>query len=213
MTSITQTISHWFGELVAPSRCAACDEATSLVSLLLFCEGCAASVERSTNREGAFVYGGAMAEAIVKLKYGGRSDLAARLGRAMSQGAPREIDLVVPVPLHPMRAAERGFNQSSLLAQPIARALRAPLGARALERVRDTPRQAALDRGDRLVNVRAAFRCREPRTVFGKRVLLVDDVRTTGATIAECRAALVAAGASAVLAYVLALRDELPEFR
>jgi predicted amidophosphoribosyltransferase len=86
-----------------------------------------------------------------------------------------------------------------------------------LERVRDTPRQAALDRTTRLVNVRAAFRCREPRAVAGKRVLLVDDVRTTGATITECREALAAAGAHAVRPYVLALRnelrDELPETR
>jgi ComF family protein len=131
----------------------------------------------------------------------------------MAERAPRDVDLVVPVPLHPMRAAERGFNQSALLARPIAAALGAPLGARVLERVRDTPRQAALDRTDRLVNVRAAFRCREPRVVAGKRVLLVDDVRTTGATITECRAVLAAAGARTVRTWVLAVRDELPEIR
>jgi ComF family protein len=157
-----------------------------------------------------------MAEAIVRLKYRGRSDLAGRLGRAMMDRVPHEVDLVVPVPLHPSRAAERGFNQAALLARPIARALHVPMGARVLERIRDTPRQAVLDRPNRLVNVRSAFRCREPGSAAGKRILLVDDVRTTGATITACSEALAGAGARAILPWVLALRDqrdELPEFR
>lgn len=203
---------RWLGELVAPSRCAACDGATSL----LFCEGCFATVEPARG-EGAFLYGGAIAEAIVRLKYGRRSDLAARLGRAMVEGVPRDVDVVVPVPLHPMRAVERGFNQSALLARPVARHLGVPLGARALERIRDTPRQTSLDRASRQVNVMSAFRCRDPRIVADKRVLLVDDVRTTGATLEGCRAALEAAGPRAISLYVLAVRDEmpdeLPEFR
>src|SRR5687767_2482398 len=102
---------RWLGELVAPSGCAACDLRTSRASLL-FCEGCSATIEAASGGGGAFVYGGAIAEAIVRLKYGRRSDLAARLGHAMSERAPRDVDVVVPVPLHPMRAAERGFNQS-----------------------------------------------------------------------------------------------------
>lgn len=197
----------WLAELVAPSRCAACD----LTTTLLFCEGCAATTERATNGEGAFVYGGAIAEAIVRLKYQRRSDLAARLGDAMAVAVRRDVDIVVPVPLHAVRAAERGFNQSALLARPVARALDVPLGARVLERLRDTPRQAALDRQERFTNVKAAFRCRDPRAVQGKAVLVVDDVRTTGATLAECSVALGRAGARAVYPWVLAVRDELPE--
>lgn len=200
---------QWLSELVAPSRCAACDLPTSL----LFCDGCSATTERAPNDEGAFLYGGAITEAIVRLKYGRRSDLAARLGQAMASGAPRRVDVVVPVPLHAMRAAERGFNQSALLARPIARQLGVPLGARVLERLRDTPRQAAQRRTDRFMNVKSAFRCRDPRAVYGKRVLVVDDVRTTGATLAECCTVLAKAGAIAILPYVLAVRDELPEFR
>jgi competence protein ComFC len=202
-------ISRWLAELVAPSGCAACDLETSL----LFCEGCAATIERATTAEGAFVYGGAIAEAIVRLKYGRRSDLAARLGHAMVEGARRDVDLVVPVPLHSMRAVERGFNQSALLARPLARHLRVSFGARVLERLRDTPRQAALGRSDRFMNVKSAFSCRQPDAVRGRRILVVDDVRTTGATIAECCAVLAKAGAKAIFPYVLAVRDELPEFR
>lgn len=213
-------ILEWLGRLVAPLRCAACDATTDL----LFCEGCTATIEPAADAgAGAFSYGGAMAEAIVRLKYKGRSDLARGLGRAMvdrigvrvrgGPGAGRAFDIVVPVPLHALRAAERGFNQSALLARPIARALRIPLGARVLERIRHTPQQASLERADRLVNVRAAFRCREPHAVAGKRVLVVDDVQTTGATIAECTRTLADAGALAVIPFVLAVRDELPEFR
>ena len=202
---------NWLAELVAPSRCAACDLGTR--PLLLFCDGCAATIERSSGEEGAFVYGGALVDAIVRLKYARRSDLARGLGEAMAARAPRDIDIVVPVPLHAARAADRGFNQAALLARPIARSLRAPLGARVLERVRDTPRQAALDRANRFMNVKSAFRCREPDAVRGKRVLVVDDVRTTGATIAECCAVLARAGARAIHPYVLAVRDELPESR
>jgi ComF family protein len=202
---------RWLGELVAPSGCAACDLRTSPASLL-FCEGCSATIETASGREGAFVYGGAMAEAIVRLKYGRRSDLAARLGRAMSERAPRDVDIVVPVPLHPMRAAERGFNQSALLAGRVARHLGVPLGARVLERIRDTPRQASLDRAGRQANVQSAFRCRDARAVREKRVLLVDDVRTTGATLAECRAALQAAGPRSIALYVLAVAANCQSF-
>lgn len=204
---------RWLADLVAPSGCAACD--LSIPSSLLFCEACAATIERAESPDAAFVYGGAIADAIVRLKYGRRSDLAARLGLAMCERAPKRgnIDLVVPVPLHVVRAVERGFNQAALLARPIARALGVPLGARVLERIRDTPRQAALDRASRFVNVVAAFRCVAPAVVVDRRILLVDDVRTTGATMAECRAALEHAGARSIFPYVLAIRDELPEFR
>ena len=200
---------HWLADLVAPSKCAACD----LETPRLFCDGCSPSVEAAPSSEAAFVYGGAIADAIVRLKYGGRSDLAGRLGEAMSGWAPPGIDIVVPVPLHPLRAAERGFNQSALLARPIARRLGVPLGARVLERTRDTPQQAALDRALRHMNVVAAFRCRDPLAIAGKSVLLVDDVRTTGATLRECRLALTAGGAREIAHYVLAIRDELPESR
>ena len=100
---------RWLADLVAPSRCAACD----LETALLFCEGCAPTVEAATSAGAAFMYGGAIADAIVRLKYGRRSDLASRLGKAMVERAPRDVDVVVPVPLHALRAVERGFNQSA----------------------------------------------------------------------------------------------------
>jgi ComF family protein len=205
---------RWPGELVSPSRCAACDERVDPRHLLLFCEICASTVERAPpGASSAFAYGGAIAEAIMRMKYGGRPDLASRLGAAMAACPSMErrrgtIDLVVPVPLHPLRLVDRGYNQAALLARPLARFLGVPLAARALERVRHTPRQAAHGRAKRLVNVSGAFRCRDAPLIGGARVLVVDDVRTTGATLAECTSTLALYGARAIVPFVLATRDD-----
>jgi ComF family protein len=112
--------------------------------------------------------------------------------------------LVVPVPLHRDRLAERGFNQSALLAGRLAWHCRAPFAARALIRLRDTPRQANLDRATRLANVTGAFVVRRRDMVQGRSVLLVDDVRTTGATIQDCTRALLEAGARTIASAVVA---------
>lgn len=94
--------------------------------------------------------------------------------------------LVVPVPLHPSRLADRGFSQSALIASRIAHRLGAPRKPRALARVRDTPQQASLDRADRLANLSGAFLVRRPEHVRARDVLLIDDVRTTGAALDAC---------------------------
>lgn len=207
-------------ELVAPSRCAACDALVDPRRTLLFCAGCATTLEGAPSRSpAAFAYGGAIAEAIVRLKYGGRADLGARLGAAMAacpiiDRLRGTVDLVVPVPLHPARLVARGYNQAMLLARPVARALSVGVAPRALARVRDTPRQATLGRVARQMNVASAFTCREPKRVADARIVLVDDVRTTGATLAECTAALAFAGAREIIPFVLASREhELREIR
>jgi ComF family protein len=146
------------------------------------------------------------------MKYEERPDLARPLGdllwrmlepqRASLQGA-----VVVPVPLHPSRLAERGFNQSALLARRVARHLGAPFAPRALARIRETPQQAVLDRAARVANVAGAFEARNVRgsaLVHGRRVLLIDDVSTTGATLDACEKALSRAGTLRVHRAVLA---------
>jgi len=198
------------GELVAPSRCAACD--ALVAPRVLFCAACAVAALRAgrqpAGQHAVFEYGGAIATAIVRLKYAGRFDLAARFGPVMaSVVAPSRFDVVVPVPLHPSRLAERGFDQAALLAVPVARGLSLELASRAVVRTRATPRQASLDRAARTTNVDAAFRCARPGAVAGRRVLLVDDVRTTGATLAACASALLVSGAATVATLVLASRD------
>jgi ComF family protein len=149
-------------------------------------------------------------------------ELAPPLGellfRALRRAPPAfaAIDLIVPVPLHRRRLHAREFNQAAELAAALleaARARNAPLAAvaldaRALERTRDTPPQTGLDALQRRRNVHDAFRVRTPERVRQKRVLLVDDVMTTGATADACAAALSRAGAARVL--VLTLGRAMP---
>jgi ComF family protein len=172
--------------------------------------------EQPAGQHAVFEYGGAVATAIVRLKYAGRSDLIPRFAGVVAgvvadvvgeHAARVDVDVVVPVPLHPRRLVERGFDQAALLAAPLARRLGAPFAPRAIERTRDTPRQASLDRAARADNVAEAFAlCSAPSVVAGKRVLLVDDVRTTGATLAACGRVLRQAGADDVLTLVIASR-------
>lgn len=199
------------GELIAPTSCAACE--ALVAPRVLFCPACVTTLDllpASSNRSLArFEYGGAIATAITRLKYGDRPDLGPRLGQAMlpvAQSLRGAVDIVIPVPLHPRRLQERGYNQAVLLAAPVAQSLALPLLPRALLRIRDTTQQATLDRSHRLTNLGSAFRvrARDRARIEGKRILLVDDVRTTGATLEASAIALREKGARDVLELVLA---------
>jgi ComF family protein len=202
--------------LLAPDRCAACDGPCPDGDPL--CVGCAETVEADASIEpherprggaGEVVacarYRGAIVRAVRRFKYGERPDLAGPLGRMLGEAARGLVaDVVVPVPLHPRKLRARGYNQAALLAGAVARLLAVPLDARMLVRTRDTSAQAQLDRGERLRNVDGVFRARAPGNVRGRRVVLVDDVCTTGSTLRACRDALLAAGAAVVTPLVLA---------
>jgi ComF family protein len=202
-------------DALAPNGCAACD---ARAGTAIFCPPCAASVVRASGRASAArrrrvlafgAYGGALATALRRLKYCDRADLArplADLLRLLAREHALEADLVVPVPLHALRLCERGYNQAALLARPLARDLGAPVAPTALERIRHGPPQARLGAADR-ARIATSFRVRDPRRVRGRRVLLVDDVVTTGATLEACAAALTAAGARAVRALVVAAKE------
>jgi ComF family protein len=127
----------------------------------------------------------------------------AHMLREAARRAPLDAaTLVVPVPLHPARERERGFNQATLLASAVAEGAGLPLDTRSLTRPSHSERhRAGLDARARRESVEGAFAAARPRLVRGARVLLVDDVFTTGATASACAAALKAAGAPEV--YVL----------
>lgn len=208
---------------MSPPTCAACDAAVA--GAAAFCPTCTASVRLASVSAPApacppivasAAFGGAVAAALRRFKYRSRPDLARPLGRmlrAAASGAELRADLVIPVPLHPRRLAERGYNQAALLAAEAAPALRAAVVARGLARVRDTAHQARLARDGRGANVADAFQARWPERVRGRAVVLVDDVATTGATLAACAEALRRAGAASVVALVVARagRDAAPE--
>jgi ComF family protein len=127
---------------------------------------------------------------------------------ALATGAARP-DLVLPIPLHPRRLRERGFNPAGLIARSLARSHRLRFDPVALVRVRDTPSQASLGRRERIRNVRDAFRVRR-RAAIPARVWLVDDVVTTGATLAAAARALRRAGAKEITA-LCAARTPAPD--
>jgi ComF family protein len=192
-------------DVILPPACLGCDESGHG----LWCPRCAGTMPPELPGSlsvggvplfGAFPYAPPVSDAVQRLKYGGRTDLAVRLGRLMAARVTQDAapNLVVPVPLHRRRLAARGFNQSALLARAVARELDAACEPRILFRQKDTPQQAGQDRAQRLSNLRGAFGVRCPSAVALRRVLLVDDVVTTGATMSGCIDVLRSAGADVV---------------
>jgi competence protein ComFC len=154
-------------------------------------------------------YEGTLRELIHLYKYGRIQTLSRPLADFLAAALPLDerFDAVTPVPLHWRKQWQRGFNQSELLAQAIARRRGIPV-VRALRRVRFTQTQAGLSNTERRKNVAMAFRRRRAaRTLAGRRVLLVDDVMTTGATAAACARVLKQAGAAGVVLLTVARVD------
>lgn len=164
------------------------------------CEACRAG--RHFGQARAYgVFQGLLRDVVTRFKYSGERRLGAPLGHLLLAAAQehytlQEYDIVVPVPLHRERLRERGFNQSFLLARPLARAARLPI-VHALDRTVNTKSQVGLQGAARRANVRDVFSVvgRRKEAVARRRILLVDDVMTTGATVDECARVLLQAGA------------------
>jgi competence protein ComFC len=154
-------------------------------------------------------YTPSMARAILLLKYGEMTPLGGWFARLLAQVVEEErvaleADAVVPVPLHAVRLRERGYNQADLIARPLARMLGLPFRSYLLVRTRPRPDKLRLTRRERWETVRGAYAAREGAQVDKLRVLLVDDVFTTGATLDACSKALRKAGAAQVLGLTVA---------
>jgi ComF family protein len=163
------------------------------------------------NFEAAYCFGfyeGALRELIHLLKYDGMKPLARPLSEFLWMALPvdERFDAVVAMPLHWRRRFERGFNQSAVLAREVARRRKIPL-MNAVRRVKATRSQTGLTNAGRRENVRGAFRVPGGRRLDGKKILLVDDVMTTGATASACASALKRAGAASVTVLTLARVD------
>lgn len=193
-------------DLLAPRACVACDEHVEPRRVL--CDACAACAVLSPPAPvlldgipalAAVAYAQPLSDAIHRFKYGARPDLAAQLatlsGAALERLDPAPDSLLVPVPLHARRLAERGYNQSALLARQLSRRHGLGFAPLALRRIRPTDRQVGRSRRERWANVADAFVVRQPESVAGRLVILVDDVLTTGATATACVRPLQALGA------------------
>lgn len=154
----------------------------------------------------AVIYKSPLREAIHRLKYKHDIGLGEALSRYLIELYNKldwSVDMIIPVPLSPSKKQERGYNQSALLAWPLAKFKHIVYRPDAIERIRNTRPQVELSASERRENVKAAFLATES-LVTGKRVLVIDDVTTTGATIQACSQALRNAGAAEVYAMTLA---------
>jgi len=211
-------------ELALPPSCAGCGSAVPASAVL--CTRCDARLPRLASGRAfagstsplaaccaAVAYQGDVEDWIQRFKYPRRGwrgldpaplGVVRRLVLEAARGAPGPPpERIVPVPLHPRRLRERGFNPSALLARSIAREMRCRFDAALLVRMRDTPSQTGLDRRARRANVRGAFQVR-PGVRAPRAVWLVDDVVTTGSTLIECARTLRRAGARQVVAVCVA---------
>jgi ComF family protein len=189
---------------IVPPFCAKCSEPfTGAIVGPFDCANCAHRTLHFDAAVAAYRSRGIVRRVVLDFKYGRQvhlRHLVARWLRAALDDARlryRHFDVIVPVPLHRARERERGFNQAALLADLISAKMSIQPKA-VLERIRYTTTQTAFDRAERMENLRGAFRLRKHADVRGLRVLLIDDVLTTGSTVSECARVLKEAGASSV---------------
>lgn len=184
--------------------CQRCGGAWSKGGLCLRCQTTPLSVAPVRS---ALLFEGVVRDAIHALKYRGADHIAELLAVKMAdawQYYNMMGDVLIPVPLHPEREAQRGYNQATLLARALAPQISVPLAEDLLFRVRPTRSQTHLDRVARWENVADAFACPDSVDLSGLSVILIDDVATTGATLDACAAALLTRGVRQVGALTLA---------
>lgn len=222
-------VGRFVADLVYPSKCVHCEEPGELlcraciaqctllgervcrrcsepIPTASLCAGCAFRPLAVSTTVAVFAFHGPVRAAVHGLKYDDIRALAPVMARLMASDArvaKLEFDAIVPVPLHPKKLRQRGYNQAELLARELVKTLPGPLDTRSLQRVVATPPLArTTSRVEREATVRDAFRAGPGAR--GKRILLVDDVTTSGSTTRECALALLAAGATEVNAVVFA---------
>jgi ComF family protein len=171
---------------------------------------CAACWGRQTDIDGirsVFRFEGAVRHAIYGLKYHNLKAISGCLSVLMAnylQDDPMQAEVLIPVPLHPRRLRERGYNQASLLAKKLGKLIALPILDGSLCRLKDSlPQARTATVEERRINVEKAFACRDEK-IYGKSVILIDDVCTSGATLESCAMALKAAGAVSVWGLTLA---------
>ncbi len=173
------------------------------------CGGCLKKRRYFSMARSIGAYEGSLREAIHRWKYEGKTSLTPYFGQWMVEGLshywnPKELDLLIPVPLHKHRLRDRGFNQALLLVKEIHSQIGIPYLKRALRKRKPTPPQVDLNGLERERGVKGAFEITERDKIVEKSILLIDDVYTTGATVNECAKILLEGGAKRVDVLTLA---------
>jgi ComF family protein len=195
--------------VIRPPVCPNCGHPQATDEL---CDACRDSPPQYTALRSWALYGGPVRSAVHQLKYKRNVALGEMMGRKLIDCLSLldwTIDIVTPVPLGIARLAERGYNQASLLARPVALGIGAKFCPQGLSRVRETRSQVNLSAAERRANVIGAFQA-TTGLVMGRHVLVVDDVTTTGSTLDACAAALWSGGALSVNAITLARTPARP---
>jgi competence protein ComFC len=193
-----------------PSLCPSCGRFYEGAGESHFCPRCLASRPRVAVHRSCGDYRGTLKDLILLFKYRELSIL----GRGLADFAVKAVgddeelwwgaEALVPVPLHPRKRRVRGFNQSSVFAREVAKRLGLPVLEGALVKTRHNVPQTSLEAGDRVENVRGAYRVKGQSAVRGRILVVVDDVSTTGSTIEECARVLLEAGAKEIRALTIA---------
>ncbi|MBI4778092.1 ComF family protein [Candidatus Desantisbacteria bacterium] len=173
------------------------------------CRQCRTMRRYFTSARAVGTYENVLKKAIWLFKYEGKTGLQETLGSLMVDrirclGWNEGIDIIVPVPLHKTKLKSRGYNQSDILAAFMSKKLGIPVSRNNLKRIKATTTQASLKRSQRIKNIHNAFSIKQPEKFSGKRILLIDDVFTTGATSNECSRILKQASSSGIFVLTLA---------
>ena len=215
-----KVIAKNFLNLLYPLHCLGCRKPLETVNEFHICAHCMASINRNAmppfeledlpnvRAYSACLYDGGLKELVHSFKYKGKTVLAKVFSKLMidyikDNPEIADVDLITVVPLHKSRLREREFNQSLLLAGPIAKEY-SLLSANTLEKIRKTRYQNELLKSERLENLRGAFSISPKACIKDKNILLIDDVMTTGATLSECAKILLKDGATSVTCLTLA---------
>ncbi|AGC69539.1 phosphoribosyltransferase [Thermoclostridium stercorarium subsp. stercorarium DSM 8532] len=222
--------AEYFLRLLFPARCICCDRILPFDIPLEICDECKKDIRFLRNFEhifpagsnirkvySAFEYEGNVREAIHRLKFGETPHNASVLVdlsfpflesflKNETFKSVMKYDIIIPTPLHPRRKRQRGYNQSELIASRLSYHMNVPALKGVLVKKINTPPQSRLGRGERLINLVGVFSVKKPGLVKGRRILLVDDIMTTGSTLEHCAKALKNAGAAYIDAYVVAIR-------
>lgn len=170
----------------------------------IYCSECLTHPRFFSTARAVGIYDGFLRQAILSLKFKSHTRLALPMAGWLKETLYKErlqrsYDLIVPVPLHPQRLYERGYNQAELLSGNLAALLKKRHAPEALSRIDNAIQQSTLTAAGRAANIRGAFECLHPGIITGQRVMLIDDVLTTGSTASECARVLLKSGCTQVI--------------